>query len=75
MKTCPHCAEQIQNAARVCPHCRSKLGVSNGQIGCIALLALLCGFCVLGKANRNEDTANLIMDSKRACEAQTGGPC
>lgn len=31
MKSCPYCAEQIQETAQVCPHC--KRAISGGQSG------------------------------------------
>lgn len=53
-KTCPFCAEKIQNAAKVCRHCGREVpasaspGLLKRPIGCGGALLLLVGvgFCV-----------------------------
>ena len=40
MKACRHCAEQIQDQARICPHCRRRQGASIVLIVFISFVVL-----------------------------------
>jgi hypothetical protein len=44
-KPCPHCAETIQAAAHICPHCRSRVdgGDAKALLGGIVLLIAAIG--------------------------------
>lgn len=42
-KTCTKCCEQIDAKATVCPHCRSRLGISP-SMGCLAALVIFIVF-------------------------------
>jgi hypothetical protein len=51
-KVCPHCAETIKTAAKVCPYCRywqKKWSLQNPQVGVtLWTLLVLAVWCVLG---------------------------
>lgn len=42
MKTCPKCAEEVQDAARVCKHCGHEFGFKLPNIGCGGTIVLAC---------------------------------
>lgn len=46
MKACPNCAEQVQDHARVCPHCGTKLQLDRLYLG----LGLTAVIVILGLA-------------------------
>lgn len=52
MKKCPFCAEDIQNAAIVCKHCRRDLVVVKGPVSPLA--------APVGKLEKAEGRINLI---------------
>ncbi len=51
MKTCPHCAEQVQDAATKCPHCREVIFSSNpGTNSIMSIVVFVVLFYVLYNA-------------------------
>lgn len=50
MKTCPHCAEQVQDAATKCPHCRETIfSTKPGTNAVVTLVVFVVMFFVLFK--------------------------
>lgn len=53
MKTCPYCAEQMQDAASFCPHCRKNVnpavvvGGSLMRAGCALMILIPFGLLML----------------------------
>jgi acetyl-CoA carboxylase beta subunit len=48
MKTCPHCAEQVQDAATKCPHCKEVIYSSDpGTNSLISILVFLLFFYII----------------------------
>jgi hypothetical protein len=72
MRTCPSCAERIQDAARICPHCRTRIGFRPDRLFWVLLAVCAVAYC---STRHTSQTTNMILDAKRACEAQTGQPC
>lgn len=51
MKKCPHCAEDIQDAATTCPHCKKVVFSSNpGVNSIVSIIAFVVLFFVMYKA-------------------------
>lgn len=47
-KTCPYCAETVQDAATVCPHCRKNIGPGHAvaAVG-KGMMGIGCGLIIL----------------------------
>lgn len=60
MKTCPKCAEQVQDKAKVCKHCGHKFGYQTPKLGCVSAAGLAVLFLYAGSRCSSEQPTKLV---------------
>lgn len=72
MKTCPECAEHVQDAARICSHCGARLRPNYAAAVILLVLGLIAAAAFSDAGiDEGNDTTDLLNKIQRACEYGT----